>query len=176
MLIGIVILAAVTAERLGELLLARRNTRRLLEGGGYEVAPGHYPLIVALHAAWLIGLWMLAPGRPVNLWFLALFALLQVLRAWTLLTLRRRWTTRIIVVPGEELVARGPYRFLRHPNYAVVVGEIACLPLAFGMPAYALLFSALNGLVLFIRIRAENRALTAPDGLPTGRVRPIQPG
>jgi len=70
-----------------------------------------------------------------------------------------RWTTRIIAVPGETLVRRGPYRFIPHPNYAVVVGEIAVLPLVFGLWAYALVFSVLNASVLWIRIRAERRAL-----------------
>jgi methyltransferase len=153
------ILALVTAERLVELAWAERNTRRLRASGAYEVGSRHYPLIIALHAAWLAGLWMFAWGRPVHWPFVALFLVLQGLRAWVLATLGPRWTTRIIVVPGEALVRRGPYRFLRHPNYAVVVGEIACLPLAFGLVLYALVFSILNAAVLAIRIRAENEAL-----------------
>jgi methyltransferase len=153
------ILALVTAERLVELAWAERNTRRLRAHGAYEVGSRHYPLIIALHAAWLAGLWTFAWGRPVHWPFVALFLVLQGLRAWVLATLGPRWTTRIIVVPGEALVRRGPYRFLRHPNYAVVVGEIACLPLAFGLVLYALVFSILNAAVLAIRIRAENEAL-----------------
>jgi methyltransferase len=153
------ILVLVTAERLVELAWAERNTRRLRASGAYEVGSRHYPLIIALHAAWLAGLWMFAWGRPVHWPFVALFLVLQGLRAWVLATLGPRWTTRIIVVPGEALVRRGPYRFLRHPNYAVVVGEIACLPLAFGLVLYALVFSILNAAVLAIRIRAENEAL-----------------
>jgi methyltransferase len=90
-----------------------------------------------------------------------LFVALQIGRFWVLLTLGRRWTIRIIVVPGERLVARGPYRFLRHPNYAVVTGEIAAVPLALGLPIYALVFSLLNAAVLAIRISAENAALGA---------------
>ncbi len=156
---SILLLAAVTAERLGELWLARRNTERLLANGGREVAAGHYPLIVVLHGLWIIGLWLLAWDAPISPLWLVVFALLQVLRLWTLGTLGRRWTTRIIVVPGETLVAAGPYRLLRHPNYVVVIGEIAVLPLCFGMPLYALLFSAANALILTIRIRAENAAL-----------------
>lgn len=159
MAFGLILLALVTLERLGELVLARRNTAALLACGGREVGAGHYPLIVGLHAAWLAGLWLLAPGEPVRWGFVGLFAVLQALRFWVLATLCRRWTTRIIVVPGETLVARGPYRFLSHPNYVVVVGEIACLPLVFGLVGYALLFSILNGAVLWLRIRAENEAL-----------------
>lgn len=156
---SIVILALVTLQRLGELVLARRNTRLLLARGACEAAPGHYPLIVAVHAGWLAALWWLAPGRPVAWPLIALFLLLQLGRLWVLATLGRRWTTRIIVVPGERLVARGPFRLVRHPNYVIVVLEIAILPLAFGLWQAALIFSLLNAAVLAIRIRAENRAL-----------------
>lgn len=159
MIFSILLLAAVAVERLGELWLARRNTCILLGRGGVEVAAAHYPLIVVLHTAWLLGLWILAWNTPIHLPWLGAFAALQVLRIWTLSTLSTRWTTRIIVVPGETLVSAGPYRFLRHPNYAVVLGEIAVLPLCFGLPVYALLFSIANALVLTIRIRAENAAL-----------------
>lgn len=159
MILPVVILALVTAQRLGELVIARRNTTRLLAQGGVEHGAGHYPLVVALHAAWLGGLWLLAWERPVQPGWLAAYVVLQVLRAWVLLTLGPRWTTRIIVVPGETLVRRGPYRFLPHPNYLVVAGEIAVLPLVFGLPLYALAFTVLNALVLAIRLRAETRAL-----------------
>jgi methyltransferase len=159
-LIGAVaVLAFVTAERVAELFLAKRNTTRLLARGAKEVGPAHYPLIVALHAVWLGGLWLLAWDRPIQWIWLALFAVLQILRVWVLATLGNRWTTRIVVLPGAPLVKTGPYRFLRHPNYAVVVGEIAVLPLVFALPWYALAFSILNGTVLFIRLRAENAAL-----------------
>ncbi|MGO4706894.1 isoprenylcysteine carboxyl methyltransferase family protein [Microvirga sp. 2MCAF38] len=159
MMLSVAILAFVTVERLGELWFARRNTQGLLARGAYEFAPEHYPLIVALHAAWLGGLWFISWDRPVNLVWLLVFVLLQVLRAWVLLTLRERWTTRIIIVPNEKLVREGPYRWISHPNYVVVAGEIAVLPLVFGLPLYALVFSILNGCVLAIRIRAENAAL-----------------
>jgi methyltransferase len=159
MTLSLPILAFVTLQRLGELLLARRNTSRLLARGGVEHAPRHYLLIVALHAAWLAGLWALAWHRPVDLGWLAVYGVLQVLRVWTLWSLGSRWTTRIITVPGETLVRRGPYRFLPHPNYLVVAGEIAVLPLVFGLWAYALVFSLANAAVLAVRIRAETRAL-----------------
>lgn len=154
-----IVLAFVTLQRLSELVIARRNTARLLAEGGTEHAPGHYPLIVVLHAAWLIGLWVLAWGQPINLWLLALFASLQAARIWVLATLGRRWTTRIITVPGETLVAKGPFRVIPHPNYTVVVLELAVLPGVFGLWAYALVFTLLNAAVLTVRIRAENRAL-----------------
>jgi methyltransferase len=154
-----IILAFVTLQRLGELVLARRNTARLLAAGAVERAPGHYPYMVALHAAWLAGLWALAPGRAADPLLLAAYAGLQLLRVWVLATLGPRWTTRILVLPAAPLVRRGPYRFLAHPNYVVVVGEIAVLPLMFGLVWYAVLFSALNAIVLTVRIRAENTAL-----------------
>jgi methyltransferase len=136
------ILTMVTVQRLGELALARRNTRRLLAKGAVESGAGHYPFIVAVHAAWLAGLWWLASGGGVNLFWLAVYGVLQALRVWILLTLGGRWTARIIVLPAAPLVRRGPYRFMAHPNYAVVAGEIAVLPLVFGLWWYALLFSA----------------------------------
>lgn len=156
---SIALLAFVTLQRLVELPVARGNTRRLIAGGAYEVAPGHYPLIVAVHAAWLAALWWLAPGRPLDPIFFLLFVLLEAGRLWVLRTLGPRWTTRIIVVPRETLVLRGPYRFVNHPNYLVVAGEIAVLPLVFGLWKVALAFSILNAMILAVRVRAENRAL-----------------
>ncbi|ANM09276.1 MULTISPECIES: isoprenylcysteine carboxyl methyltransferase family protein [unclassified Rhizobium] len=156
---SIALLTFVTLQRLGELALARRNTAALIAKGAREVAPEHYPAMVALHAGWIIGLWLLAPGRPVEPYWFAVFIGLQALRLWVLATLKDRWTTRIIILPGAPLVTSGPYRFLRHPNYAIVVGEIAALPLAFGLPFYAIGFSLLNACVLYVRMRAENAAL-----------------
>ena len=156
---ALVILALVTAQRLAELIVARRHTRALLARGAYEVGAGHYPLIVAVHVAWLAALWWLAPGRPVLWPLIGLFVLLQGARLWVLATLGERWTTRIIVLPGAPLVARGPFRFVRHPNYWIVAAEIALLPLAFGLWSVALIFSLLNAAVLTVRIRAEEKAL-----------------
>lgn len=157
------LLSLVTLERLAELWLARRNTKALVAAGAIEFAPGHYPLIVLLHAFWLAGLWLLGWNNAVDISWLAIFVLLQMLRVWVLVTLGPRWTTRIIVQPGLPLVAKGPYRWLSHPNYVVVVCEIAVLPLCLGLPRYALVFSIANAAVLTIRIRAENAALM---GLP----------
>jgi methyltransferase len=159
--LAIGVLLFVTAQRLSELVIARRNTAQLLSQGAREHAPGHYPAIVAVHAAWLIGLWALAWDNDVTLGWLLLFAVLQGLRLWVLATLGRRWTTRIIVLPDAPLVRKGPFRFLSHPNYAVVAAEIAVLPLAFGLPWFAFVFSLLNAGVLAVRIRAEDEALRA---------------
>jgi methyltransferase len=156
---ALIVLCLVTLQRGAELVLAERNTRRLLARGALEVAPRHYPLIVGLHAAWLVGLWLIAWNAPLRPVWLVVFVLLQLLRIWVIASLGGRWTTRIIVMPGAALMRRGPYRFLAHPNYLVVAGEIAALPLAFGLPWYALAFSVANAAVLAIRIRAENAAL-----------------
>jgi methyltransferase len=153
------ILAAVTLQRAAELAVSRHNTRRLMARGAVEVASAHYPLIVAVHAAWLISLWLLGRHQPVNDAALTCYLVLQGLRYWVLRTLGARWTTRIVVLPGQELVSAGPYRWLSHPNYAVVAGEIAVLPLVLHLASLAVVFSALNAAVVAIRIRAENRAL-----------------
>ena len=162
MTLAAVILGLVTLQRLGELILAKRNTDRLRARGAYEVAPGHYPLIVALHSVWLAGLWYLVlsgSADAVSWAWLGVFVVLQVLRVWVIATLGPRWTTRIIVLPGAPLVTTGPYRFVSHPNYCVVAAEILVLPLVFGVLWYGLVFSVLNAMVLWIRIRAEATAL-----------------
>ncbi|THD80942.1 MAG: hypothetical protein E7812_05915 [Phenylobacterium sp.] len=159
MILSIVILSLVTLQRLGELVLAHRNTRRLLARGAVETGADHYPIMVGLHGAWLAGLWWVAWDRPADLIWLGVYIVLQGLRVWTIASLGARWTTRIISLPGEPLVRRGPYRFAPHPNYMVVAAEIAVLPLVFHLWIYALVFSVLNGSILWIRIRLENRAL-----------------
>ncbi|WP_179504320.1 MULTISPECIES: isoprenylcysteine carboxylmethyltransferase family protein [unclassified Sphingomonas] len=153
------IMAFVTLQRLSELVIARRNTARLLAAGAREVGASHYPVMVAMHTAWLAVLWFTVGDRPISLPLLGVFAVLQLLRVWVLATLGPRWTTRIIVTPEAPLVKRGPFRFVRHPNYMVVTAEIAVLPLTFGLVWVALLFTVLNAAMLTVRIGAENRAL-----------------
>jgi methyltransferase len=156
----LIILLLVAAQRLAELAYAQRNTRRLLTEGAVEIAPGHYPLFILLHGSWLVAMLLLVPsGAPINVPLLVLFVVLQLMRVWVVGTLGRFWTTRIITLPGAPLVARGPYRFVRHPNYLVVIGEIAVLPLVFGAWRIALVYSLLNLALLAWRIRAENAAL-----------------
>jgi methyltransferase len=158
-IINIVILALVTLQRLVELLISSRNMKRLLAQGAYEVGASHYAVIVAVHVLWLASLWWLAPQRPIDGFWLAIFVLLELARIWVMTSLGPRWTTRIIILPGAQLVRRGPYRFVNHPNYVVVVGEIAVLPLVFSLWRVALVFTLLNAAVLAVRIREENRAL-----------------
>ena len=150
----------VALQRLAELGYARRNARRLLAAGGVEHGAGHYPLFVALHGAWLVALFVLVPAEaPADWGLLGLYGLLQLGRLWVIASLGRRWTTRVIVVPGAPLVTRGPYRFLRHPNYLIVALEIPVLPLAFGAWQIALGFGLANLALLAHRIRVEERAL-----------------
>jgi methyltransferase len=160
-----VVVALVAAERLAELLHAARNTRALRARGAVELGARHYPLIVLLHAAWLMAvLAFAAPDRPPVLAWITIFLLLQAARLWVLWSLGAYWTTRIISLPDAPLVTRGPYRFLRHPNYAVVIAEIAVLPLAFHEPLVALIFTSLNLALLAWRVRVENQVLAARQG------------
>ena len=161
------ILGLVTAQRGAELALSYRNTSRLMARGAVEVAPTHYPLMVAVHALWLAALWVFGRDQPINVAALVVYLALQGLRFWVMRSLGERWTTRIIVLPREPLVSAGPYRFLTHPNYAVVAGEIATLPLVVGQSWIAMLFTILNAAVLVIRIRAENCALEAARSVAT---------
>ncbi|MDZ4737498.1 MAG: isoprenylcysteine carboxylmethyltransferase family protein [Rhodospirillaceae bacterium] len=154
------LLGFVIVQRLAELAYARRNERRLLATGGVEVGRGHYPLIVALHVAWIAAMTAFIPlDTPLRLPWLVAFIVLQALRLWTIASLGRFWTTRVITLPGAALVRRGPYRFLRHPNYLIVAAEIAVLPLAFGAWHLAAIFTIANAALLWWRVRIENAAL-----------------
>jgi methyltransferase len=158
---SIIVLLLVTLQRLSELIIARRNTAELLTKGGIEHGAGHYPVMVALHASWLAGLWYFGWTAQIVWPLLAVYVLLQGFRIWILATLGRRWTTRIITVPGEQLVFRGPYRFVRHPNYVLVALEVPLLPLVFGLTWFALVFGLLNLAMLAWRISVEEGRLKA---------------
>jgi methyltransferase len=157
--LSVAVLAAVTVQRLVELAISHRNETLLRAQGAVEHGAGHYPAMVAIHASWLIALWWMASSLRPNLLLLVVFLVLQGLRVWVLATLGHRWTTRIMVLPSAPLVASGPFRFLPHPNYAVVTAEIFVLPMAYGLIGLALLFSSLNAAILWVRIRAEDKAL-----------------
>ena len=149
----------LVVQRLAELTLATRNTRRLLAAGGVEFGQGHYHLLVALHAFWLMALWLFGHDRAVDPLWLAVFVMLQAARVWIIASLGSRWTTRIVVLPGVAPRTAGPYRLVRHPNYVVVALEIAVVPLALGLPLLAAVFSLANAAILYVRISVENEAL-----------------
>lgn len=158
--IGFVIL-----QRLGELWLARRNTERLMARGAREVGASHYPVIVALHASWIAALLVFGWQADLSLAWLAVYAVLQVFRIWILASLGARWTTRIIIL-NEPLVRRGPYKYVSHPNYMLVVAEIFVTPIVLGLLWVAVIFTVLNGAVLALRISREGAALAETRGSP----------
>lgn len=155
-----IVLGLVVSQRLGELWLAHGNTKRLVAEGAVEIGAGHYPLFVILHAAWLSALAILTPWtESPNPWLLAIYVVLQFGRVWVIATLGRFWTTRIITLAGAPVVRSGPFRVIRHPNYWVASLEIAILPLVFGQVWIAVVFTALNAMLIAWRVRLEDRAL-----------------
>lgn len=159
-------LGFIILQRLSELVIAKRNTARLLARGAYEVGASHYPVMVAMHSAWIACLVIAGYDETVSPVWLFLFALLQILRVWILATLGPRWTTRVIVLE-EPLVVRGPFRYLAHPNYTLVVAEIIVAPMVLGLVWVAVLFTILNAAMLWVRIGVEGKALA---GLRDGAV------
>ena len=155
------VLIYIVVQRLAELVHANRNTRRLLREGGQEHGADHYQYFIFLHSAWIAVIALLVdPQQTIHPALLALFVSTQLLRLWTLASIGRWWTTRIISAPHFDRVRRGPYRFISHPNYLVVILEIAIVPLMLGLPWVALVFSILNAILLRHRIRVENAVLS----------------
>lgn len=166
-IVAYAIIAAVAIQRLAEVAWATRNTTALKARGAIEIGARHYPLIVLLHTAWICAMVLFLPKPAViHAVPLALFVVIEAGRIWVLVTLGRYFTTRIITLPGAPLVRRGPYRFVRHPNYLVVASEILVLPLVFGEVGVAIVFSILNASVLALRIRTEDAALAARRSAP----------
>ena len=152
-------------QRLVELVIAQRNHRALAARGAIEFGRRHYPALVALHAGWLVALLVtIDPKTPVSIPLLVVFVLLECGRVWVIVTLGSRWTTRIMVVPGAKRIRSGPYRYVNHPNYLIVCGEIAVVPLMFGAWGLAAIASVLNLLALRTRVQTENRALAEVYG------------
>jgi len=151
-------IAFLIAQRLSELVIARKNTVRLLARGAKEFAPEHYPLIVAVHSLWIVAIAVLGWDQALNFSWLVVYLVLQGFRIWILSSLGARWTTRIIIL-NEPLVARGPYKYIKHPNYVLVVAEIIAAPMVLGLFSVAIVFSLLNAIVLYILIKVENKAL-----------------
>lgn len=161
--VGLVVLVGL--ERLAELVVSKRNAAWSLARGGREYGAGHYPPMVVLHSALLVGavVEVLVADRPFVPWLgwpmLAVVVAAQALRWWCITTLGHQWNTRVIVVPGLDLVQRGPYRWVPHPNYVAVVAEGVALPLVHTAWLTALVFTVLNAALLRVRIRTEDAAL-----------------
>ena len=151
-------LGFIIVQRLSELAIAKRNTRRLIAEGAVEVGANHYPYMVMLHSAWLACLVIFGYSASVSIGWLVVFAALQILRVWILTSLGGRWTTRIIIL-DKPLVKRGPFKYFSHPNYMLVVIEIFVAPMVLGLVWLALLFSILNAAMLWVRIGIEHEAL-----------------
>ena len=150
----------VVSFRLVELIHSYRNAKRLLESGGVEYGRKHYPLLVLIHISWIISIWLVVPSETEpSLGLLSVFIALQFCRFWVIASLGRYWTTRVISSNDFPIIVRGPYRFMKHPNYLVVCAEIAVLPLVFGATELAIVFSILNAAALVWRIRIEENAL-----------------
>lgn len=148
--------------RLGELLLARRNERWLLRHGAVEYGKKHYRYIVVLHVLFFISLiteYIFTSKGYYSIPLLVLYFLLLAFKAWAIFSLGKFWNTKIFRISGYPLVRKGPYKFLKHPNYIIVIAEIALIPLIFHLYITAVVFSILNGLMLYVRIREENKAL-----------------
>ena len=163
-----IVIAIVIAQRLGELVIAKRNEVWLRANGAIEHGKSHYKLIVLLHTLWFVSMlveyWynnglVEIELTTFNYVLLGVFAVLQLLRVWVLASLGKYWNTKILVIPNARLVAKGPYKFIKHPNYVVVILELLVLPLAFNLTITAALFSVLNAAVLYVRIKEENKAL-----------------
>lgn len=156
-------LAFIVVQRLGELVIAKRNTARLLKKGAYEVGANHYPVMVMMHTAWILCLLVFAYSQSVIVGWLLVFVVLQCSRVWILTSLGSRWTTRIIILE-EPLVVRGPFKYFSHPNYMLVVAEIIVAPMVLGLVWVAVLFTVLNAAMLWVRIGVEHKALAPLRG------------
>ena len=168
--VAIVVLVLLTVQRFAELAVAKRNARFAFERGGREYGAGHYPVIVLLHVSWFIG-WIvehvLRGATIMQPWWLyvAVIGCAQVVRYWTILTLGSAWNTRIIIVPGTPRVTGGPFRWINHPNYVVVLVEFFVIPLFLGSYLTAIVATVLNYFLLTrIRIPAEEAALVELQG------------
>jgi methyltransferase len=154
------LLAFVTFQRFIEFNWDWQNTQRLRAAGGVEFGGLHYPAVMLIHAAWLAGLWVMGYDRSVVAVYAVAFLVLQIGRYWVLAALGRRWTTRVIVLPGAPLIEGGPYRLMRHPNYVIVAGEqLVLVQLALSLPIYALVFLLLYAAAAALRIQVEDSAL-----------------
>ena len=157
-----IFISSVVLLRLAELYLAARNERWMRLNGAVEYSSGHYPLLVSLHLLFFLSLPAEYYGfgpHSAHTGLIALYVVLILLKGWTIASLGRFWNTRVLRIPGAPLVTKGPYRFVRHPNYIIVAAELLVIPLAFDLYATAIVFSILNAALLYVRVGVENRAL-----------------
>ncbi len=166
MILFTAVMSFLIIQRLVELSISSRNVRAMLKEGGIEYGKEHYKYIVVMHSLFIISMlteYLLRDHygklNDISYLFLVFFIFLQAMRVWVITSLGKFWSTRIIRVPGSELVKKGPYKFLKHPNYLVVSLEIFCLPMIFGLYYTAAIFTILNALILYMRIKEENKAL-----------------
>ena len=152
--------------RIGELLLSKRNEKWLLKNGAIEYGEKHYPFIVVLHVSFLVSLifeYSVQQTPSYSLFLLVFYFLIIVFKTWVILSLGKFWNTKIYHIPNIPLIKKGPYKYFRHPNYMIVIGEIAVIPLVFHLYYTAIAFSILNAIMLFVRINEENKVLQSCD-------------
>lgn len=158
----ILLISWVIFIRVGELILSKNNGKWLLENGAVEYGNKHYPFIVALHVLFILSMifeYSLQKSPTFSLFMLFLFFLLLTFKSWVILSLGKFWNTRIYHIPNEPLIKKGPYHFFKHPNYMVVIAEIAVIPMIFNLYYTAATFSILNLIILSVRITEENKVL-----------------
>lgn len=158
----ILFISFVILLRIGELILAKRNEKWLLQNGAIEYGQKHYPFIVALHILFIISLIVeYSVKRPVSYspFLLIVYLLLLIFKVWIILSLGKFWNTKIYHIPNSPLIKEGAYRYFKHPNYMIVTAEIAVIPLAFHLYYAAIAFTILNAIMLTVRIKEENKAL-----------------
>lgn len=161
-MIFILFISFVILLRIGELVLSKKNEKWLLQNGAVEYGKQHYPFIVALHVSFLISLileYFTQQTASYSLFFLLFYFLLLAFKTWVILSLGKFWNTKIYHIPNVPLIKKGPYKYFKHPNYIVVIAEIAVIPLAFHLYYTAIIFTLLNTIMLFVRIKEENKTL-----------------
>ena len=162
-MVFILFISFVILLRIGELLLSRRNERWLLQHGAVEYGNKHYPFIVTLHVLFIISLifeYSIQQTASYSLFFIVLYFVLIAFKVRVILSLGKFWNTKIYHIPNVPLLKKGPYKYSKHPNYLIVIAEIAVIPLAFHLYYTAIIFTLLNSIILFVRIREENKALS----------------
>ena len=148
--------------RIGELILSKGNEKWLLQNGAIEYGQGHYPFIVALHVLFIMSLiieYVARQPQTINLFILIFYFSLLTFKSWVILSLGKFWNTKIYHIPNTPLIKKGPYQYFKHPNYMIVVAEIAVIPMIFHLYFTAVTFTLLNTIMLFVRIKEENKAL-----------------